>query len=114
LLDGSQFSAFHRLKSDEVWHFYVGSSITLYIIDKIGHLSEVQLGINSEKDEHFQVLLKAESWFAATVNDKSSFALVGCSVSPGFDYRDFELGDRKKLIETYPQHRSIIEKFTKK
>jgi len=114
LLDGSQFSAFHRLKSDEVWHFYVGSSITLYIIDKIGHLSEVHLGINSEKDEHFQVLLKAESWFAATVNDKSSFALVGCSVSPGFDYRDFELGDRKKLIETYPQHRSIIEKFTKK
>jgi uncharacterized protein len=113
LLDGSEFSAFHRLKSDEIWHFYVGSSITLYIIDKIGNLSKVQLGNNSEKGEHFQVLLKAESWFAATVNDKSSFALVGCSVSPGFDYRDFELGDRKKLMEAYPQHRSIIEKFTK-
>ena len=113
LLDGSQFSAFHKLKSDEIWHFYVGSSITLYIIDKIGNLSEVQVGRGSEKGEHFQGRLKTGSWFSATVNDKSSYALVGCSVSPGFDFRDFELGERNKLIETYPQHQSIIEKLTR-
>ncbi|HYZ95262.1 MAG TPA: cupin domain-containing protein, partial [Nitrososphaeraceae archaeon] len=110
LLDGTQFSAFHRLKSDEIWHFYIGSSITLYIINKMENLSEVKLGSNIEKGELFQIQVRAESWFAATVNDISSYALIGCTVSPGFDYLDFELGDRKKLIERYPQHRSIIEK----
>ena len=112
LLDGTQFSAFHRLKSDEIWHFYIGSSITLYIINKMENLSEVKLGSNIEKGEIFQIQVRAESWFAATVNDISSYALIGCTVSPGFDYLDFELGDRKKLIERYPQHRSIIEKLT--
>ena len=113
LLDGTQFSAFHRLKSDEIWHFYIGSSITLYIINKMENLSEVKLGSNIEKGELFQIQVRAESWFAATVNDISSYALIGCTVSPGFDYLDFELGDRKKLIERYPQHRSIIEKLTR-
>jgi predicted cupin superfamily sugar epimerase len=113
LLDGAQFSAFHRLKSDEIWHFYIGSSVTLYIINKMENLSEVKLGSNIEKGELFQIQVRAESWFAATVNDISSYALIGCTVSPGFDYLDFELGDRKKLIERYPQHRSIIEKFTR-
>ena len=112
LLDGTQFSAFHRLKSDEIWHFYIGSSITLYIINRMENLSEVKLGSNIEKGELFQIQVRAESWFAATVNDISSYALIGCTVSPGFDYLDFELGDRKKLIERYPQHRSIIEKLT--
>ena len=112
LLDGTQFSAFHRLKSDEIWHFYIGSSVTLYIINKMENLSEVKLGSNIEKGELFQIQIRAESWFAATVNDISSYALIGCTVSPGFDYLDFELGDRKKLIERYPQHRSIIEKLT--
>ena len=112
LLDGTQFSAFHRLKSDEIWHFYIGSSITLYIINKMENLSEVKLGSDIEKGELFQIQVRAESWFAATVNDISSYALIGCTVSPGFDYLDFELGDRKKLIERYPQHKSIIEKLT--
>jgi predicted cupin superfamily sugar epimerase len=113
LLDGTQFSAFHRLISDEIWHFYRGSSITLYIISKMGILSEVKLGSNIENGEHFQIQVRAGSWFAATVNDKSSYALLGCTVSPGFDHLDFELGDRKKLIEMYPQHRSTIERLTR-
>ena len=113
LLDGAPFSAFHRLKSDEIWHFYIGSSVTLYTINKMENLSEVSLGSNIEKGELFQFQVRAESWLAATVNDTSSYALIGCTVSPGFDYLDFELGDRKKLIERYPQHRSIIEKFTR-
>jgi predicted cupin superfamily sugar epimerase len=77
------------------------------------NLSEVKLGSNIEKGELFQIQVRAGSWFAATVNDISSYALIGCTVSPGFDYLDFELGDRKKLIDRYPQHRSIIEKFTR-
>jgi uncharacterized protein len=113
LLDGTQFSAFHRLKSDEIWHFYIGSSVTIYTINKMENLSEVSLGSNIEKGELFQFQVRAESWLAATVNDTSSYALIGCTVSPGYDYLDFELGDRKKLIERYPQHRSIIEKLTR-
>ncbi len=113
LLDGTQFSAFHRLKSDEIWHFYIGSSVTIYTINNMESLSEVNLGSNIEKGELFQFQVRAESWLAATVNDNSSYALLGCTVSPGFDYPDFELGDRKKLVERYPQHRSIIEKLTR-
>ena len=113
LLDGTHFSAFHRLVSDEIWHFYVGSSVTLYIIGETENLSEMKLGNNIEKGEQFQIQVRAGSWFAATVNDKSSYALLGCTVSPGFDYLDFELGDRKKLVERYPQHRSIIERLTR-
>jgi uncharacterized protein len=101
------------LISDEIWHFYIGSSVTLYIISKTDNLSEMKLGSKIEKGEHFQIQVRAGSWFAATVNDNSSYALLGCTVSPGFDYPDFELGDRKKLVERYPQHRSIIERFTR-
>ena len=95
LLDGTQFSAFHKLISDEIWHFYIGSSVTLYIIGKTENLSEMKLGTNIEKDEHFQVQVRAGSWFAATVNDKSSYALLGCTVSPGFDYLTLNLATEK-------------------
>jgi predicted cupin superfamily sugar epimerase len=91
----------------------MGSSVTLYIIGKTENLSEMELGTKIEKGEHFQIQVRAGSWFAATVNDKSSYALLGCTVSPGFDYLDFELGDRKKLIEMYPQHQSTIERLTR-
>ena len=67
LLDGTQFSAFHRLKSDEIWHFYIGGSVTLYIINKIENLSEVKLGSNIEKGELFQILM---SWILVCCNCK--------------------------------------------
>jgi hypothetical protein len=113
LLEGNQFSAFHRIKSDEIWHFYAGSSLTLYIIDLGGNLSAIKLGSDFEKDETFQVLIKMGCWYGAVVNDPTSYSLVGGTVAPGFDFNDFEMGDRKKLIEWYPRHKSIIEKLTK-
>jgi predicted cupin superfamily sugar epimerase len=112
LLEGDQFSAFHRIKSDEVWHFYTGSSLTLYIIHLNGELSEIKLGSNFEEGEMFQAVIKAGCWYGARVNDPNSYSLVGGTVAPGFDFKDFELAERKKLIELYPQHRSIIEKLT--
>lgn len=60
-----------------------------------------------------QVAIKANTWFAASLDDKkSSYCLLGCTVSPGFDYRDWELGKRDELIKMYPQHRPIIERYT--
>ena len=113
LLEGDQVSTFHRLKSDEVWHFYDGSRVKIYIIEESGNLNEILLGNNLEKGESPQVLIRYNSWFAAEVLDKSSFCLTGCTVSPGFDYEDFELGERNNLLNRYPQHEEIIKKLTK-
>jgi uncharacterized protein len=114
LLVGDQFSSFHIMKSDELWHFYVGSSLTLHIIERDGKLNKAILGANiNNKEEVFQAVVKSGSWFAASVNDHDSYSLVGCIVSPGFDYNDWKLGDVKTLTKTYPQHKSIIEKYTR-
>lgn len=113
LLTGNQFSSFHIMKSDEIWHFYSGSSLTLHIIDSKGKLNRVVLGPNYNEGERFQVVVKSGCWFAASVNMKHSYSLVGCTVSPGFDYKDWKIGNRKGLKEMYPEHKKIIEKFTR-
>jgi uncharacterized protein len=113
MLTGEQFASFHIVKSDELWHFYAGSSLTLYIIERNGRLSKRRLGADTDKGEFLQVVVKSCSWFAASVNDASSYSLVGCTVSPGFDYRDWKLGDIKTLVTLYPQHQSVIEKYTR-
>jgi uncharacterized protein len=113
LLTGNQFSSFHIMKSDEIWHFYSGSSMTLYTIDSKGKLKENFLGPNISKGDMFQLIIKSGCWFAASVNEKKSYSLVGCTVSPGFDYKDWEIGNRKSLAQLYPQHKLVIEKYTK-
>ena len=113
LLTGKDISAFHRIKSDEIWHFYFGSSITLYRIDPDGMLFKTKIGNDLDNGELFQTYVKAGHWFGAKVNDPSSFTLVGCTVAPGFDFADFELGNRKELIKAYPRHREIIELLTR-
>jgi predicted cupin superfamily sugar epimerase len=117
LLLGDQFSSFHRVKSDEIWHFYAGSSLTLHIIEGQGEeedtkLKEIRLGTNIDNEETFQAVIKSGSWFAASVDNRDSYSLVGCTVSPGFDYRDWELADRETLLKMYPQHKLIIEKYS--
>jgi uncharacterized protein len=115
LLAGEQFSSFHRMKSDELWHFYAGSSLTLHIIESgSGRLKELKLGADVDKGESFQIIVKSSSWFAASIVDHDSYSLVGCTASPGFDYRDWELGDMKILAGTYPQHKAIIEKYARR
>ena len=88
--------------------------MTLYIIERDdGRLSQLRLGADIDKQEFLQVAVRSYSWFAASVNDTSSYSLVGCTVSPGFDYRDWKLGNIKTLVTLYPQHQSIIEKYTR-
>jgi uncharacterized protein len=112
LLPGDQFSSFHSIRSDEIWHFYLGSSVTLHVIKEDGKLNEIRLGTNVQKEELLQVVINANSWFAASVNDTSSFSLMGCTVSPGFDFGDWTLANRKELSTKYPQHEQIISKYT--
>lgn len=114
LLKGDQFSAFHRLKSDETWHFYEGCSLVLFIINTKGILTKKILGRNIKKDEHFQLVVDKGQWFAAHPLDHSSFTLAGCTLSPGFELSDFEMGNRDNLIKYYPQHSKIIKRLTKR
>jgi len=113
LLDGANFSAFHRLRSDELWHFYVGAPLTVHVIDECGGYSELRLGGSPDAGEALQAVVKAGCWFASEVRDRKSFALVGCTVAPGFDFEDFELAKRDELTRRYRQHRELIEKLTR-
>lgn len=112
LLQSHEFSAFHRLKSDEIWHFYEGASITIVAISPNGTLSKTLMGNNPDKGERFQLLIPKGFWFAAIVNATNSYSLVGCTVSPGFDFDDFEMGKRSDLEKRFPQHKEIINKYT--
>jgi hypothetical protein len=107
LLDGEDFSALHRIPADELWHFYAGSTLIVHVIDPEGNASEILLG------EEFQAVVKAGCWFGARVQDPMGFALVGCTVAPGFDFADFELGKREDLIARYPAHRALIKELTR-
>jgi uncharacterized protein len=113
LLDGENFSAFHRIRSDELWHFYAGDSLEIHAIDPDGSYSRILLGNNPDNGENFQGVVKAGCWFASCVRDPKSFALVGCTVAPGFDFEDFELASRSDLTKRFPQHKSLIEKLTR-
>ncbi len=113
LLAEKDFSAFHRLASDELWHFYAGSALIVYVIDPEGNYSELHLGGGFEAGEVFQAVVKAGCWFASRMKNPAGFALVGCTVAPGFDFADFEMAERSDLVATYPEHRTLIEELTR-
>jgi predicted cupin superfamily sugar epimerase len=113
LLEGEQISNFHRLKSDEIWHFYDGCGVIIFTINTEGKLSEFRLGNNLDQKESLQVVIKHGNWFAAELPDKNSYCLAGCTVSPGFDFEDFEMGDRDTLLKDFPNYTELIRKFTK-
>ena len=112
LLKGDEHSSFHRLKSDEIWHFYGGAPVNVYIISPLGKLTINSCGPFAEEGNVFQLLIPKGSWFAAKVTDLSSYTLLGCTVAPGFDFEDFELGKREELIKRFPQHTEVIKMFT--
>jgi predicted cupin superfamily sugar epimerase len=112
LLEGKDKSKLHRLKSDEIWHFYAGSSLVIEGFDEEGNTFRYLLGSDILRGEKCQVIIKKGTWFGACLDDSKSYALVGCTVAPGFDFDDFEMGDREILLKNYPQHKEIIEKLT--
>jgi predicted cupin superfamily sugar epimerase len=112
LLAGEDFSAFHRIRQDEVWHFYDGSPLTVHVLDEAGRYAALKLGRNLERGETPQGVVRAGCWFAAAQDDAAGYALVGCTVAPGFDFADFEMPAREQLLALYPQHRALIERLT--
>jgi len=111
LLEKGNFSAFHRIKSDECWHFYSGDPLLIYIIEQNGEIKNISLGNDHEKGQSFQFVVPANCWFASRPAPESEYCFVGCTVSPGFEFEDFELADVTTLSIMYPQHKSIIKEL---
>jgi uncharacterized protein len=101
LLKGSDFSAFHRIKSDEIWHYYSGTSaIELVVLEK-GCVKKLHLGDNPDLHQRWQLVIPKNTWFAARLLNRDGYALAGCTVSPGFHFDDFELAGTK-LTNEFP------------
>jgi predicted cupin superfamily sugar epimerase len=112
LLEAGQCSHLHRIKADEVWHFYAGDPLLVVEIDPGGSLKTTRMGAGA-----YQHVVPAGTWFGAVPAEGGQFApmgfaLVGCTVAPGFDFADFELADRTSLLAEYPAHRDWILRLT--
>lgn len=112
LLTSGNFSAFHRIQSDEMWHFYSGDPLSICVIHENGELQEINLGLDLESGQVPQAVVPAKCWFASKVKDGGDFGLVGCTVAPGFDFEDFDMADRSQLIEQFPEHNELITALT--
>lgn len=111
LLEAGDISALHRIRSDELWHFHAGSPLVIHAISADGACRSWRLGSDVAAGGRFQVAVPAGCWFGA--EPTGAYALVGCTVSPGFDFRDFELGDRRRLLELFPQHAALVTRLTR-
>lgn len=111
MLAAGDFSAFHRIQSDECWHFYAGDPLEVFIITHKGDLEIITLGNDISKGQLFQYVVPAGCWFASRPAKNSPFSFVGCTVAPGFDFADFEMATTDRLISDYPQHQSILRQL---
>lgn len=106
LLERSQKSSLHRIKSDEMWHFYDGDAICVVEITAEGNVKETRLDKKNP-----QYVVPANVWFGAYLPADSEFAFTGCTVAPAFHFKDFELADKAKLVKEFPLAKEIIEKL---
>jgi predicted cupin superfamily sugar epimerase len=113
LLEGDAFSAFHRVRwTDEAWHLYAGGPLELHVIDQAGVYESRRLSCDLLSGEP-TTIVDAGVWQATRLADTASWAFSGCTVSPGFDFDDFEMPDATALIEQYPEHAKIIRALTR-
>jgi predicted cupin superfamily sugar epimerase len=111
LIPSGHVSHFHRIKSDELWFFHSGSSLIVHTLDERGH-TENHVGLDFNKNEQPQFLVKAGTIFGSSVKDENSYSFVSCVVAPGFDFRDFELFDTETLLQLFPENESIVRQLT--
>ena len=111
LLEKGNFSAFHKIKSDECWHFYAGETLWIHIIHLDGKLETIQLGSDLLNGDQFQAVVPATCWFASEPAPGTEYSFVGCTVAPGFDFGDFELADKDALTNLFPTHKALIDRL---
>ncbi|MGB0453394.1 MAG: cupin domain-containing protein [Bacteriovoracaceae bacterium] len=112
LLPQGHKSALHRISSDEIWHFHLGGPMELVQISPSGELERIIIGPDFERGQKLQHVVPAGFWFGGSPLEGSEFSFVGCTVSPGFDFQDFELGGREKLLSSFPEHSELIHFYT--
>jgi predicted cupin superfamily sugar epimerase len=109
LLPSGTFSAFHRLRSDELWTHADGGTLSVHVIDPGGRYALYELG--TDEDALPFLHIPAHHWFAAEPA-KYTDSLVTCVVAPGFDFQDFEIAKHNDLCEAYPLHKALIARLT--
>ena len=112
LLGQGTYSRLHRLASDEIFHFYAGGPLILVQIKPDGRLLKTRIGNRIEKKEEPQHLIPAGDWFGCYPAPRTRFALIGCTVAPGFDFADFETGTRAQLLAKFPKATKEILRLT--
>lgn len=112
LLRQGEYSHLHRIRQDEVWHFYMGGPLRLVSLSPEGDERETLLGTDLACGHQVQSVVRGGCWFGATPAPGTDFTLVGCTVAPGFDFADFEMGSRQTLEQTFPLARKLIQEFT--
>jgi len=113
LLSGNDFSAWHRIKSDETWYFHLGCDLLIYFIDQNKMVRNVRVGMESKS---FQATIPANTWFAAKPVKEDAYCLVSCAVAPGFEFEDFEMGNREALLKEFgitAENTNLIEALTR-
>jgi uncharacterized protein len=110
LLPRGTFAAWHRVASDEVWHFYEGGPLTLYLLGA-GGLERVVLGREVARGERPQVVVPAGVLQAAA--PEGAYTLAGCTVAPGFDFADWEMPSREALVALHPEHAQVLRRFSR-
>lgn len=109
LLEGKDFSGFHRLESDELWYFHKGETIFIHVIDQSGAYNCIELGDSGSGQ--LQAVVEAKCWFAAEIPSNSGFALVSCAVAPGFNFSEFEMAVKAVLLNSFPDLKGIINRL---
>ncbi len=112
LLESHQTSNFHVIKSDEMWYYHSGSALTVHCIYPNGIYEELSIGPDFEKNQTLQALVPKGTIFGSSVDEENSYSMVGCTVSPGFDFNDFKLFEQQELLALYPQHKEVIDRLT--
>jgi len=112
LLREGEYSRLHRLKSDEIWHFHLGGPLSIAVISPAGEARIETMGTGVLSGEKLQCVIGAGSWFGARPSAGSGYALVGCTVAPGFDFADFTAGDADELKRDFPELADLIAQYT--
>ncbi len=112
LLISGNFSAFHKINQDEIWHFYDGSPVELHTISQHGEHQAYIIGRDFDQGQTPQLAVPGNHYFASKVTEPNNFSLVGCTVAPGFDFDDFVLARRGDLLQKFPQHQQLVIDFT--
>lgn len=111
LLEANDHSCFHSIKSDETWHHYDGGCVLIHFFEE-GQLITKKLGKNLDNGEVPQITIPKNHWFAAEPDEACDFALMGCTVAPGFDFKDFQMATEEDLTEFLLHHTDIINRLT--